>query len=139
MSSITFLHKEIKEHVKNGEKTVSEEYIIDGKQGVTIKYYSKDKNGIYKIIIKGNGDDYKMKTIDGENVSEKILTKSELMSELKKNKKLKFASDFASTQKGGALLHRTRKSTKHASKKNTKKRSKKGTKKQSKKSRTKRE
>ena len=38
-----------------------------------------------------------MKTADGE----KTLTKSELLDELKSNKKLKFATDYTKTQKGG--------------------------------------
>lgn len=104
MSKLTYLHKELRESIVGDVKTTYEEYITDGPRGIMIKLYSKTKDGVEKIVIVGKEDKYNMKTISGDKVSEKTLTKKELFAELKENKKLKFAADFAKTQKGGELL-----------------------------------
>ena len=132
-SGITYLHKQLKESLKDGKKTTEEEVIIDGPKGVTIKMYSKNGDKIEKITIHGSGDEFVMKTTKDGSQDEKKLTKSELMAELKKNKKLEFAADFAKSQKGGELMRSRRKSSKKASKKSSKKASKKASKKGSRK------
>ena len=132
MSSLTYLHKVLNESLKNGEKTTYEEVIIDGPKGVTIKMFSKDKNGAERISISGSNDKFVMKVMDGDKTEEKTLSREEVIAEIKKNKKLKFAVDFAKefakSQKGGAWdwLERPKK---RGSKKGSKKGSKRGSKK----------
>lgn len=121
-----YLHSEKKETIKAGEKVVSEETIIDGEKGVTIKYFHKSNSSTLKIVMTRHGDKYNMKTISDGKVEEKELTKDEFMKELKSNKNLKFASDFAKTMKGGSLLFKGGSKAKKGSK--TKKASKSGSK-----------
>lgn len=132
MSQLSYLHKITNQSIKDGEKTTYEEMIIEGPKGITIKMYSKDKNGIEKIVINGKDDKFVMKTIENDKKDEKELSKDELITELKKNKKLKFAADFAKTQKGGALLKGSKSRSKKGSKAGSKKGSKTGSKKGSK-------
>jgi len=139
-SNLTYLHKVLNESLKSGEKSTYEEVIIDGPKGVTIKMFSKSKDGSEKIIISGNGDKFVMKTMEGDKKDEKSLSKDDLIAELKKNKRLKFAADFAKefakNQKGGAwdwLERPKKKGSKRGSRKGSKKRSKRGSKKGSKK------
>lgn len=122
MSKLNYLHKSLSKTIKNGESTTYEETIVEGPKGISVKMYSKDKNGIEKISISGSGDKFVMRTMEGDKKDEKTLTRSELLEELKKNKKLKFAADFAKTQKGGAWLRRgsSKKSKKRSSTKRTK-------------------
>ena len=115
-SKLNYLHKVMNQFIKNDEVTTYEEVIIEGPKGITIKMYSKDKNGIEKIVISGSGDKFNMKIMEGDKKEEKTLNKTELMEELKKNKKLKFAADFTKTQKGGTWLARTKKGSKKGSK-----------------------
>ncbi len=107
MSKLTYLHKVINESIKNGEKITYEELIIEGPKGITVKMFSKDKNGAERISISGNDNKFVMRTMVGDKKDETHLTKDELVAELKKNKKLKFAAEFVKTQKGGAWLMRT--------------------------------
>lgn len=106
MSKLTYLHKVINESIKNGEKMTYEELIIEGPKGITVKMFSKDKNGAERISISGKDDKFVMRTMVGDKKDEVTLTKDELVAELKKNKKLKFAAEFVKTQKGGAWLMR---------------------------------
>ena len=126
MSNLTFLHKVLNQHMKNGEVTTYEEVIMDGPKGITVKLYSKDKNGVERISINGKDDKFTMRTIDGDKKNEVILDRDGLINELKKNKNLKFAAEFLKTQKGGEWLGRP----KRASKKGSKKASRKGSRKQ---------
>jgi hypothetical protein len=139
MSKLTYLHKVLNQHLKDGEVTTHEEVIMDGPKGITVKLYTKDSNGIQKISITGKDDKFVMKTINGDKKDEKHMNKDELIKELTKNKNLKFALDFAKSQKGGKQwLNDTKKESmaygsKKGSKKSTKKGSKKGSRKGSKK------
>ena len=83
--------------------------------------YSKNGDKVEKITIHGSGDDFVMKVTKDGSQEEKKLTKAELMTELKKNKKLDFAADFAKSQKGGELMRARRRSSKKSSKKTSKK------------------
>ena len=135
--NLNYLFKNFQQTVKDGKATTFEEIVLDGPRGISIKYYSKSGSEVEKIVIYGKDDEYKMKTSDGE----KVLTKSELVAELKSNKKLKFAADFAKTLKGGSRDNKnvaegggSKKSSKKSSKKKvSKKSSKKSSKKTSKK------
>lgn len=104
----------------------TEEYIVDGEKGILIKYFHIDKkNGKKKIVIKGNKDgSFSVK----EGDKDKSLSKDEIVKMIKGDKDLKFAEDFLKTQKGGAWLNRTKKSSKKSSKKASKKSSKKSSK-----------
>ena len=106
MSKLTYLHKVMNQSLKDGEVTTYEEEIIDGPKGITVKLYSKSGGVIEKIRISGKDDKFIMKVTEGDKTEDTQLNKKELMEELKKNKKLKFAADFAKTQKGGSWLNR---------------------------------
>jgi len=130
-SNLNYLYQNTQKSVKDGKVEVMEEMVVDGPRGLKINYYKKSGNSVEKIVIYSKGDSFVMKSGDGE----KTLSKSELMDELKSNKKLKFAADFAKTQKGGKALGMVggaKKSSKKASKKASKKVSKKASKKASK-------
>lgn len=109
MSGLIQLHKVLNQTLKNGEVNTYEEVIIEGKDGIKIHYFNKDSKNTEKITIKtvkGKVDEFEMVTQDGDKKDKKIISKQELLDEIKKNKKLKFASDFAKTQKGGAWLEK---------------------------------
>ena len=136
--NLTYLHKVIQQSVKDGKASTLEEIVVDGPKGLSVKYFSKSGDNVDKIVIYGKDDTFKMKI----NNDEKNLTKSELIDELKSNKKLKFASDYAKTQKGGQLQNvkiqeggakKASKKNKKSSKKPSKKHSKKSSKRTSKK------
>jgi len=98
MSVIEVLHDVAISTIKKGKKVKSDEYVIKGEKGLTIKYFFQDDKNKEKIIIKGKDGVYKMKTnIDGE-VTEKELDEEGLKKELK-GSKLKFAKEQL---KGGA-------------------------------------
>lgn len=107
MSKLSYLHKVFNQTLKNGVVNTYEEVIIEGPEGIKVHYFSKDENNTEKISIKtvkGKKDEFEMIVQDGDKKDKKTISKDELMEELKKNKKLKFAADFAKTQKGGAWL-----------------------------------
>ena len=126
--NLTYLHKVVQQSVKDGKSSTLEEIVVDGPKGLSVKYFSKTGDDVDKIVIYGKDDSFTMKTADGE----KTFTKAELLDELKSNKKLKFATDYAKTQKGGAIQvlegGAKKKSSKKSSKKGSKKSSKKGAK-----------
>ena len=124
MSNLKYLHKVLNQTLKNGVSETYEESIIDGPRGVTIKLYKKDTKGVERILITGKDDKFTMKIKKGDKEEEKTLSKDELLSELNTNKSLKFAAEFAKTQKGGKLFG-GKKSSKRTSKKVSKKSSKK--------------
>ena len=131
MSNITLLHDIRNVSIKDGKKLVNEEYIIKGDKGLKIKYYHKEDDDIEKIVITGSDDKYKMKYYKNKEdvVETEFNSEKELMAEIKKNKKLKFAVE---QMKGGAVQLEGG-AKKKASKKASKKVSKKGSKKASKK------
>jgi hypothetical protein len=134
--SLKFLHKVLNESLKNGVREAYEEQIIEGPRGITIKLFKKDADGVEKILITGKDDTYKMRTQKGEKKDEKDLSLKDMLAELKSNKLLKFAAEFAKTQKGGKLFggrKPSKKASKTASKKASKKSSKKASKRTSKK------
>lgn len=134
--SLKFLHKVLNESLKNGVREAYEEQIIEGPRGITIKLFKKDADGVEKILITGKEDNYKMRTQKGDKKDEKELNLKEMLSELKSNKSLKFAAEFAKTQKGGKLFggkRSSKKTSKTASKKTSKKVSKKSSKRSSRK------
>lgn len=108
-TNLTYLHKVMTQTLTDGVVITHEEQIVDGPKGVSIKYFSKDKSGQEKISIYFKNGEYIMKVDMNGEKSEKKLSKSEVLEELKKNKKLKFAADFAKTQKGGAWLNSNKK------------------------------
>ena len=133
-SKLNYLYQNTQKSVKDDKVEVLEEIVVDGPRGLKINYYMKSGNTVEKIVIFGKDDSFKMKSVDGE----KTLTKTELLNEIKSNKKLKFASEFAKTQKGGNVMtggakKSSKKGSKKTSKKVSKKSSKKGSKKTSKK------
>ena len=132
--SLNYLHKVLNETLKNGVREAYEETIIDGPKGLTIKMFKKDAKNTTKILITGKNDNFKMRIQEGENKTEKDLSLKDLLSELKSNKALKFAADFAKTQKGGKLLGGSLTGGRRASKKTSKKTSKRTSKRTSKKS-----
>jgi hypothetical protein len=128
-SKLNYLYQNTQKSVKDDKVEVLEEIVVDGPRGLKINYYMKSGNTVEKIVIFGKDDSFKMKSVDGE----KTLTKTELLNEIKSNKKLKFASEFAKTQKGGNVMTGgAKKSSKKSSKKGSKKTSKKVSKKSSK-------
>lgn len=134
--SLKFLHKIHNESLKNGVREAYEEEIIQGDRGVTIKLFKKDADGVEKILITGKDDKYKMRTQSGDKKDEKELTLKEMLSELRNNKLLKFAAEFAKTQKGGKLFggRKMSKKSSKTSKKSSKKSSKRTSKRTSKRS-----
>lgn len=116
--NLNYLHKVIQQSLKDGKSSTLEEIVVDGPKGLSVKYFSKTGDNVDKIVIYGKDDSFKMKTSDGE----KTLNKSELLNELKSNKKLKFAAEYAKTQKGGDFQEGGAK--KQSSKKQSKKSSK---------------
>ena len=134
--SLKFLHKVLNESLKNGVREAYEEQIIEGPRGITIKLFKKDADGVEKILITGKEDNYKMRTQKGEKKDEKDLNLKDMLAELKGNKLLKFAAEFAKTQKGGKLFggkRSSKKASKTASKKTSKRSSKRTSKRTSKK------
>jgi len=124
-SKLNYLYQNTQKSVKDDKVEVLEEIVVDGPRGLKINYYMKSGNTVEKIVIFGKDDSFKMKSVDGE----KTLTKTELLNEIKSNKKLKFASEFAKTQKGGNVMTGgAKKSSKKGSKKTSKKVSKKSSK-----------
>lgn len=121
MSNLKYLHKVLNQSLKDGVAETYEETIIDGPKGVTVKMYKKDASGVDRISINGSGDKFVMRTKKGDKEDEKTLTKDELMAELNKNKSLKFAAEFAKTQKGGKMFGGKKSSKKAVSKKSSKK------------------
>ena len=134
MSEIKVLYDYRNLSLKNGKKVLDEEYVIEGEKGLKIKYYHKEDEDIEKIVITGSDDKYKMKYYKNkeEVVETEFNSEKELMTEIKKNKKLKFAVE---QMKGGAIKEleggAKKKSSKKASKKVSKKASKKSSKKTS--------
>ena len=122
-TNLNYLYQNTKKSVKDGKVEVLEEMVVDGPRGIKINYYKKSDSSVEKIVVFSKGDGFVMKSSDGE----KTLSKAELMEELKSNKKLKFAADFAKTQKGGKALGMVG-GAKKSSKKTSKKSSKKGSK-----------
>ena len=133
-TNLNYLYQNTQKSVKDGKVEVMEEMVVDGPRGLKINYYKKSGDKAEKIVIYSKGDGFVMKSADGE----KTLSKAELLDELKSNKKLKFAAEFAKTQKGGKVLGMVggakKRGSKKASKKTSKKTSKKVPKKSSKKS-----
>ena len=132
-TNLNYLYQNTQKSVKDGKVEVMEEMVVDGPRGLKINYYKKSGDKAEKIVIYSKGDGFVMKSADGE----KTLSKAELLDELKSNKKLKFAAEFAKTQKGGKVLGMVggakKRGSKKASKKTSKKTSKKVPKKASKK------
>ncbi len=130
-TNLNYLFQNTQKSVKDGKVDVLEEMVVDGPRGLKINFYKKSDNSVEKIVIYGKDDSFKLRTADGE----KTLSKTELLDELKSNKKLKFALEFAKSQKGGkinAVCGGSKKSSKKTSKKSSKKSSKKTSKKSSK-------
>jgi hypothetical protein len=139
-SELTYMFKNSQSEMKNGEMTSYEEEVLNGSKGVTVKMFKKEGSTLEKIKITGKDDKYVMVTIIDGDKKEVSMNKSEFVAEVKKNKKLKFATDFLKTQMGG--VSRTKKNSssksngskpikkmnilKRSSKKSSKKASKKG-------------
>ncbi len=121
MSKLKYLHKVVNQSLREGVASTYEEFITESERGIKIKVYSKDKNGVDKITIFGKDNSFSYKSQEGDKTDERTLTYDDLVSELKKNKKLKFAADFVKTQKGSAVMGRV-KGKKASSKKKAAKR-----------------
>jgi hypothetical protein len=102
-SEVDYLHNLLKKDKLKDE--TYEESIYSGSKGLTVKYYYKKGDKKYRIIIKGLPDDtYILKITDGENKTEKSLSKKEMKEYIKKNKKLEFAAKFVKDMKGGKIV-----------------------------------
>lgn len=119
-SNVKYLHEVKTKLVKDGVVEVHEEFVIDGDRGLTINYYHKDAKGIEKINIKSSGDGYVMKIINGDEKEEKNLSRSELIKEVSKNKKLSFAKEHVSKAMSRSHGKKHKGGSKRKSKKHTK-------------------
>jgi len=128
MSKLNFLHDVKNRFIKDDKVQVDEEYIIDGPKGLTIKYYHKEGTEIEKVTISGKDDNYRMVVISGGDKKESTLSKSDLVKEIGKNKKLGFAKDFLKTQKGGRKGSKAKKASSTKTKKSSSSKAKKGSK-----------
>jgi hypothetical protein len=85
-SNLTYLHKVMTQNLVDGVVVTHEEAIIDLSKGISIKYFSKNKNGQEKITIYQKDGVYTMKTdINGEK-SDKKCQKLKFLMNLKKTK-----------------------------------------------------
>ena len=119
MSKTKYLHHVLNKSVKDDDATTYEEMIVEGPKGIMVKLYTKDKNNVEKIVIRGTGNNFEMTTQNGEDKNLKSLSKEEMLDEFKKNKKLKFAAEFIKTQKGGSWLSRSKRKTASGKKRST--------------------
>ncbi|AYV77977.1 MAG: hypothetical protein Edafosvirus3_55 [Edafosvirus sp.] len=120
----------------NENRDVTEQKLMETSNGLLIKYYNKEGDKKEKIVIFGKGDKFSMKEMSGDKSKETELTRDQLIEELKKNKKLKFALEYVKAQKGGLKRgsrrnSRARKSSKKTSKRGSRKGSRKGSKRRS--------
>lgn len=98
---------------------VHEEFIAHGEKGLTIKFFHKEGKEVMKVVIVKKPEGFMMKTTMGGKTSEAMLSKADLVKELKKHKQLKFAVDFVESAKN--LARPKRSSRKAGSKKGSRK------------------
>jgi hypothetical protein len=96
MSKPKFVHEDKKSSLVDGKKEVHEEFIIDGDEGLFIKFFQQEGDKSEKITIKSKGSKFSMITSKGKDDKgkEEELTHDELVKELSKNNKMKFAIDY---------------------------------------------
>lgn len=131
MSDLTYLHEKLEKALENGNVVTYEELIKENSKGILIKFFSKDATKtMKKITITGKNNSFVMKCEMDGKVTTTDLTSSELAAELKKNKDLKFAVNFAKSNLGKSVMSRvtSKRGTKKGSKKGTKRRTKRGSK-----------
>ena len=96
MSDLTYLHEKLEKALENGNVVTYEELIKENSKGILIKFFSKDASKVMKkITITGKNNSFVMKCEMDGKVTTTDLSSSELAAELKKNKDLKFAVNFA--------------------------------------------
>ena len=105
--------------------------LIHGDKGLTVKFFEKDGKNMSKILIIKKPEGFLLKVIKNGETSEQILTKDQLLKELKKYKELEFASEYI---KSATIARATGRKVKKTSKKSSRKGSRKGSKKSSRKS-----
>lgn len=108
--------------------------LIHGDKGLTVKFFEKDGKNMTKILIIKKPEGFLLKVIKNGETSEQILTKEQLLKELKKYKELEFASEYIkSATIARATGKKVKKTSRKGSKKGSKKTSRKGSKKTSRK------
>jgi hypothetical protein len=102
-SELKYYYNTSLEEVKDGVMSMIEETVIDGKKGLSIKFFKKSDDKLDKVSAKQKEDGtYVMSVIKAGKKEEKDnLSKSSLITELKKHKEMKFAVDYLSKMKGG--------------------------------------
>lgn len=101
----SYLHNHTTTEIIEGKKTVNEEQVFRGPNGIGFKYFSQAPDKKTKIIGIQNPDGtFKLIIREGDKQEIKNFTKDDLLKELKKkeNTHLKFAFDFVKDQKAGA-------------------------------------
>ena len=120
---LIFLNKSLTVTFENGQPHTHEETVSESKEdGLKIKYYDKKGEVVDLVLITSKGNEFLL-VVGSE---EKIITKEELVKEVKNNKKLTFALNFVKSQKGGARhpLKRASKASKRSKASKASKRSK---------------
>lgn len=116
--NLKYLHKYSHTTVIDGVATVVEEFLISGDTGITVKHYKKNEKGEKsKLVAKQNADGtFRIKTVHGDKIDEKTLSKEDTLKMLAKDKDLKFASDYLKQSGGKRRASRKSKKSKKSSK-----------------------
>ena len=117
-----YLHSYASKKLNKDFVEQTEEYIVDGEKGILIKFFHVEKGNKRKIVIKGTKDGFSVRNEENDKKTEKEMSKDELLKMVKGDKDLAFIAEFLKTQKGGAWLNRSKKSSKKSSKKGIQKR-----------------
>jgi len=129
MGKLIFLHHVMTKHISGDKKITHEEKIVHNDRGVTFAYFHKEGDKQEKIKGRLNADGtYTLMNFKGGKKDEKIMSKTELLDELKKNKDLKFVIAYIKDVKGGKRKI-SRKPSRKTSRKPSRKTSRKGSKK----------
>jgi hypothetical protein len=131
--NLIYLHHVMTKNIHGNTKITHEEKVVHNERGISFAYFHKEGTSQDKIKGRSNADGtYTLIHFKGDKKDEKILSKDDLLNELKKIKELKFVIDYVKTAKGGRRKL-SRKSSKKTSKKAERKTSRKTSRKSSKK------
>lgn len=123
-SKLIYLHHVMTKNINGNTKITHEEKVVHNDRGISFAYFHKEGTTQDKIKGRTNADGtYTLMNFKGDKKEEKIMSKDELLAELKKMKELKFAFDYIKNAKGGR-----RRPSKKPSKKASRKPSRKGSK-----------
>jgi hypothetical protein len=128
MGKLTFLHHVMTKNISGDKKITHEEKVVHNERGISFAYFHKEGNNQEKIKGRSNADGtYTLVIFKGDKKDEKIMSKSELLDELKKNKDLKFALTYIKDAKDvkGGKRKVSRKPSRKTSRKTSKKTSRK--------------